>query len=84
MSATTVRRVLEDLLDREAMEELHGKSYTDEEWAVVLKLDAIAEQLAQHCCREINRQTASIPREPIRYNAQWTLEQLIQKLQERV
>ena len=66
------------------LEEDYGRSFNESEWMAVESLDGIAEALAQHCCEIINRDAGRVSREPLKYNEQWTLEKLIEKLQARV
>lgn len=62
----------------------YGHAFTAAEWEAVIALSMIAENLANHCARVINCEAAKVGSEPIRYNAQWTLETLIAKLQAKV
>ena len=69
---------------RPQLEEAYGHTFGDAEWQTIEALDAIAEHLADACCRSINRKASKIDRTLIRYNEQWTLERLIAKLEARV
>jgi len=66
------------------MEKLREKPYTPEERRTIMGLDAIAERLARHVAEVINAEAPKFPVEPLRYNAQWTLEELIKKLEAMV
>ena len=69
---------------RTRIEEDYGHPVTDAEWAVIDEMNAIASRLADHCCERINALTGKLPREPVTYNQQWTLEKLIGILEARV
>jgi hypothetical protein len=69
---------------RTQIEQDYGHAFTPEEWQAVEYLDGIAEKLANRCARIINKRALPFGVEPIRYNAQWTLEKLIDKLQAKV
>lgn len=61
-----------------------GRKFSDDEWETVAGLESIARDLSELCASEINRRAVCLPIEPIRYNAQWTLERLISFLQSKV
>ena len=71
-------------LPQTELEEFYGRVFTAAEWEAVEALDGLAEALTNHCCKVINRDASLISREPLKYNEQWTLEKLIEKLQARV
>jgi hypothetical protein len=71
-------------LPKTQVEEDFGFAFSKEQWDAYEALDKIAEDLANHCCKEINRLASQIPRDPIKYNEQHALEELIKKLQARV
>ncbi len=71
-------------LPKTRIEEDFGFAFTEAQWAAYEALDKIAEDLANHCCIEINRLAKQVSRDPIKYNEQHTLEELIKKLNARV
>lgn len=73
-----------DEMPQTRIEEDYGHKFSDAEWATIARLEYVANDLADMCCKAINKAAARIPREPLGHNEQWTLEKLIAILESRV